>query len=396
MEIDRIRFVPEGNLFRIVANKDFVNHGSTISSGSKGGLVSSHRNIVQKGSSWIEENAQVLDDSTITHNAVVAGNAVVKGASIISDDAVIEDNAVVINGFVSSFATVSDDAVVSGTVTGSSIIKWNAKVRSGASVSGSSIVSGEIKKGVTVESSFVGSDAVVSGNIILKDNTAIGASISNTQPNALIINHATIDNENDYLFIPRLNFLDGDSILFFKDKHGGWKYSLTPSSPSPVSAAFTGISINNIKKLYCLKGNNIFSNILSKKEELDVGKKLYLNFLKLMLPLIEGVSKGPEAFYELSPFSSKMKILFTILALNCVFLYDNLEICAPPEKMHAEAFYNSCNIDISNGRIVDVSDTVLANKKIIDAFLDNFVDGPTKKRLFNQLKKEKRYIPMQI
>ena len=79
--------IREGNLFRIIALKDF----NGVKKGYFGGVVENRNNLGQQGNCWIHENAKV------TGNAKVRGDAEVSGDAKVSGNALVFGNALVLN-----------------------------------------------------------------------------------------------------------------------------------------------------------------------------------------------------------------------------------------------------------------------------------------------------------
>ena len=83
--------IREGNLFRIIALKDF----GFIKKGELGGLIEKESNLSQKNECWIHENASVTGNAKVYENAKVYGNASVTGNALVSGDAEVSGNALV-------------------------------------------------------------------------------------------------------------------------------------------------------------------------------------------------------------------------------------------------------------------------------------------------------------
>ena len=60
--------VAEGNLFRLVAEKDF----SDVKKGDLGGLVSGPNNLSQEGDCWIYDEAQVSGQARVSDEVQVS------------------------------------------------------------------------------------------------------------------------------------------------------------------------------------------------------------------------------------------------------------------------------------------------------------------------------------
>ena len=81
----KYELIPEGNLFRIKALKDFED----VKKGDLGGLVSGEHNLSQQGKCWVYNNARVFG------NAIVFGNAKIYGNAIVFEDARVFGNAII-------------------------------------------------------------------------------------------------------------------------------------------------------------------------------------------------------------------------------------------------------------------------------------------------------------
>ena len=71
--------IREGNLFRIIALKDF----GFIKKGELGGLIEKESNLSQKNECWIHENASVTGNAKVFGNALVSGDAEVSGNALV-------------------------------------------------------------------------------------------------------------------------------------------------------------------------------------------------------------------------------------------------------------------------------------------------------------------------
>ena len=133
--------IREGNLFRIIALKDF----GFIKKGELGGLIEKESNLNQKNECWIHENAKVLGNAEVSGNAQVLGNAQIYGDALVSGNAEVSGNAQIFgNALVWGDAEVSGDAQVLGDaeVTGNAKVYGNALVSDDAEVTGNAKVYG--------------------------------------------------------------------------------------------------------------------------------------------------------------------------------------------------------------------------------------------------------------
>ena len=74
---------PEGDLFRIIAARDFANiHGIQVKEAQQGGLVSGPHNLSQESTSWIDENSFALENSRVTHNAILVNSVINKSVVV--------------------------------------------------------------------------------------------------------------------------------------------------------------------------------------------------------------------------------------------------------------------------------------------------------------------------
>ena len=71
--------IREGNLFRIIALKDF----NGVKKGYFGGVVENRNNLGQQGDCWIHENAKVTGKAEVRGNALVSGDAEVTGNALV-------------------------------------------------------------------------------------------------------------------------------------------------------------------------------------------------------------------------------------------------------------------------------------------------------------------------
>ena len=106
----KYELVQEGNLYRIIALRDFSN----VEKGEKGGLVQSEDNLSHEGDCWVSDNAVISGNAQVSGNAWISGNARVKKAWV-SGNAVISGNARVEDGArVHGDAWLTGEAVLAG------------------------------------------------------------------------------------------------------------------------------------------------------------------------------------------------------------------------------------------------------------------------------------------
>ena len=146
----KYKTIPEGDMLRIIALKDFLN----IKKGDRGGLIDNEDNLSQEGDCWIYLTAKVSGDARVYDNAKVwrfakvSGNAKVYGDARVYDYAMISDCACVSGkAMISDGVEVYGDAVISGNafVCKKARVYENAKVYGEAQVYGDVEVCGNVK-----------------------------------------------------------------------------------------------------------------------------------------------------------------------------------------------------------------------------------------------------------
>lgn len=150
---DETKVIDDVTLHRIRALIDIPLHG--VKAGDLGGWIEAERNLSQKGTAWVADEAWVADnawvfgnawvadrarmfgeawasdESRVFGNALVFDNAQVFGNAWVQDDAKVFDCAKVFDdALVSGFAKVSDWALVGG----NAIIKANASIKAPSDV----------------------------------------------------------------------------------------------------------------------------------------------------------------------------------------------------------------------------------------------------------------------
>ncbi len=116
--------------FRIKALKDFqLITGEMVKKGDLGGAVNGEHNLSQEGNCWIEFEARVFDNSTVSGNAVMKGNSWAKDNSIVSGNAVMKDHSCAKgDSRISGNAVMKDNSMALGnsTVSGNAVMKdWS-------------------------------------------------------------------------------------------------------------------------------------------------------------------------------------------------------------------------------------------------------------------------------
>lgn len=156
-----------------------------VKPGDLGGWIESEHNLVQDGSAWVANNAQVWGDAVVSDNAVlrgavrvcdtarIFGNARVSGDAQVGGNAAVYDNAIVFgSAIVRSNARVFGRAQICGSaevfgaalVYGKTHVYGHALVASHASVFDDAVIYGRAR---------VVDEAVVSGNARITDNARI-------------------------------------------------------------------------------------------------------------------------------------------------------------------------------------------------------------------------------
>lgn len=100
--MEKYTLVKEGNLYRLVARRNF----NGVRPGQRGGLVEGHHNLSHDGNCWVHFHATVTDDATVLDDATVAGTSKLSQEAQVSKDAYIEDSTM------SGKAHVTGDAAV--------------------------------------------------------------------------------------------------------------------------------------------------------------------------------------------------------------------------------------------------------------------------------------------
>ena len=69
----KYELIPEGNLFRIRALKDF----GDVKAGDLGGFVESEKNLSHVGDCWISDDAKVFDSTRVSDDARISVHAMI-------------------------------------------------------------------------------------------------------------------------------------------------------------------------------------------------------------------------------------------------------------------------------------------------------------------------------
>jgi carbonic anhydrase/acetyltransferase-like protein (isoleucine patch superfamily) len=141
---------------RIVAAKDFVlQNGKTVKAGSLGGWVEGEHNLSQDGKCWIDDDAMVLMNASVSDDVYVFHNAVIYNDAKIRDGAIVCDNAEVFQN-----ANVYGNAQILGDsrVYGSAEIHGNAQITDRARC---------------YQQAWVYGDIFVTGNANITDKTTL-------------------------------------------------------------------------------------------------------------------------------------------------------------------------------------------------------------------------------
>ena len=119
--MSKYSLIPEGEMFRIRAEKDFTCQGMQVKKGDLGGLVSSKDNLSQEGTCWIFDEAIVYGRALVQNDVMICDKAIVRGNALLKDKALIEDQVI-----------VEDQAILKGEAafTGDTIICGKAMVTS--------------------------------------------------------------------------------------------------------------------------------------------------------------------------------------------------------------------------------------------------------------------------
>jgi len=176
-------------LFRIRALIDIPEYG--VKAGDLGGFVSSVRNLSQKGSAWIADNAHVFGDACVQDDALVAEKAEVFNSAIVANKAQVRDCAQVIEvAQILDYAQIMCKAMVRsrarvyerGEVAGGAAVSGNARILGCARVEDAATVSGYAKVG---GGAYVGGLAIVDGNTTLGDAAYVVAQYDYTAFNLI-------------------------------------------------------------------------------------------------------------------------------------------------------------------------------------------------------------------
>lgn len=111
-------------LYKIKALKDFTNEatGTEIKAGQLGGYVESEKNLSQSGTCWVDENARVFNNATVSDDAYIGGEAManknvnIKDSAIVSGGAWLTQSAKISgNAYIRDMAFIKGEAEIGGT-----------------------------------------------------------------------------------------------------------------------------------------------------------------------------------------------------------------------------------------------------------------------------------------
>lgn len=117
----KYKMIPEGNMFRIEALRNF----GDVKKGDKGGLIENEGNLSHVGNCWVYGAAEIFGEAKVYDNAMIYGNAIVCDKAVVCGNAQVYGNAGVCDN-----AAVCDNALICG----------NAKVRNNARVHGAAMI----------------------------------------------------------------------------------------------------------------------------------------------------------------------------------------------------------------------------------------------------------------
>ena len=191
----KYKTVPEGDMLRIIALKDFIE----VRKGDKGGLIEKESNLSQEGNCWIYEFAKVSGNARVSDNAIVAENAKVYEKAQISGFACVWGNAEIYGR-----AQIYGNSSVCGSskISGDAEIYENAWVGEHADIRGNARIYGDTKifeKAWVYENACVCGATAVFGSAGIKGNVKLWSTTSlyATAPIATSV----IENHKDYLII---------------------------------------------------------------------------------------------------------------------------------------------------------------------------------------------------
>lgn len=142
--MDKYALKPEGNLFRIIALRDFGN----VKAGDIGGIVSSQHNLSQLGNCWVNQGASALDDSRVYDNAILSFSARLTGRATVLENALISKNASMCGlSRASGMAVVTGNATMhdSAFIGGAAVLNEHARASDNAHITGSAHVRGSAR-----------------------------------------------------------------------------------------------------------------------------------------------------------------------------------------------------------------------------------------------------------
>ncbi len=180
----KYKTVPEGNMLRIIALKNF----SDVKRGDRGGLIKKEENLSQIGDCWVFENAKVSGNARVCENAKIYGHAWVYGKALVRNDTWVYGDAKVYGeACVSGYAEIYGHARVFGDawVHGHASVYENAKI---------------YKKGCVSDTAKVYGSARVCGEVTICQEAEIGGNVKIWSTNMRNIS-ISIKNSKDYVII---------------------------------------------------------------------------------------------------------------------------------------------------------------------------------------------------
>ena len=167
-------------VFRIQALKTFHN----IRKGDIGGWIESEKNLSQKGSCWVYDNAivthsakvkddaKIQDDAMVAENALICENAIIRNNAVVHDSAfvfgitVVEDSAAILDNasicdysHIKGYARIHDNVLISGHAT----VKDNAEIFNNSRIFGYTTIfeNAYIRNGNDIIYGNIGKDAFI-------------------------------------------------------------------------------------------------------------------------------------------------------------------------------------------------------------------------------------------
>jgi carbonic anhydrase/acetyltransferase-like protein (isoleucine patch superfamily) len=160
----------DGTYHRI---KALINFGD-VKADQLGGWIENKKNLSQKGTCWINEDAIVCGKAKVSGNAIISGKAIICGKAKVYGDAVISGNTMVYG-----YARIYGNAKVHGTLSkkksGEKAEVFSTIIGDFAMVYGNALVYGEVKVleygRIFSNASVLGTD-LINAFFVVSDNTA--------------------------------------------------------------------------------------------------------------------------------------------------------------------------------------------------------------------------------